>query len=407
MKTTLLLIALTFISCSLNAQKIKYKKDVLPYVESKELSFEGASVALKYHAQNVDENGELSEKALLLQYDNMYDTRLYLAAYYDNKGRQHKDLVALDSAIYFGNLSLKLYDSEDVKGYISNVEKLKIQIKKDIEEEKKLQEKLAHEQKYGLKTDTVKYIGGEFIGHCMVTFEKLNGEQIIFYNPDLGPFVADFECQMIDEAFDKLFKIEYKLEKQSFYTEDVGDQTVETYVLKSIQFPNYSEQEMFFADIKKKKKEMKMVALNNFLERNPLPERKFYDCDYCNEMKSRKIDVCNKEKVKSALIDYYWGGETVFFENDTVLFVNQRGEYDFVRYEITFCQPFNNPNNGRAEKCAYIKTIGTIKVGDYEIDAPDYYLLNWTDGELFNERGKVQLRHSAPKDLFLEELLRN
>lgn len=394
------------------SQNLKYKKDVLPHLN--ECSNKGLNNAKLYHAQNTKSDGSLTDKALLTQYDNIYKVRWDLARCYDMRSFDSLNIAYSDTALYYAGLCKELYNGEKEAQLIASLQKNrkilagKIKSKEDeMKNQKEAEEKFAYEMKYGLKSDTVKYVGGEFLGHCRVEFKTLNGESIVFYNPDLKRFGSSNDCQILDEAANKLFKIEYKLQSQQFYTEDVGSQVIETYVLQNIGFTNINEEQIFFDELERQKENERLNALYDFVDRNSgLPNRSPFICDNCNEMTSKKIDACNMTKVKDAIIHTYWGvregKEYVFFENDTLLVYNMYGEYELIPYKMEICQ--NKKIGVKETKCVAINFTSN----SYEYSRT-LYLTAWSAGEIMDERGQVVIRTtgaSGGQYLFLEELMR-
>lgn len=382
-----LLITLVFLAFTGTSQTIKYKKDVKPFIEQEKYDAQGFINAKAFHSANVNPDNSLTDKAALIQYDNMFSTRLYLAFCYQYLAYDQASTIMLDSAMTFANLALDLY--KDNATTLNLVESLKLS-KKEIEVFIKQQEKEAYNEKYGLKKSIVHFQGGEFIGHCRVTFKTKEGEEIIVINPDLAPFDSDNECMLLEDAINKEFVIEYQLEKATFYTEDVGSQTDEVFVLKSIRFEDVNEQNKFLDEQKQKKdKENTDELLAIIQNHGGIPERHKFDCDNCNERVLKGLDVCDKSEVMDALIHIYWydtympgggkankiGAEYVFFPDGKLLIYKDSDEYSIVDYTIEFCQ--STLMNGKTVKAAVVKYqiemqyVGLIEqvLNIYEYDA--------------------------------------
>lgn len=88
----------------------------------------------------------------------------------------------------------------------------------------------------GETTVVASMISAEFFGACYVRFRNDAGEEITFYNPNLGVYGReDGVCGVLDKYSDKKFKLTYHPSTAEIYIEDEGDQTVDTNIITSIE----------------------------------------------------------------------------------------------------------------------------------------------------------------------------
>lgn len=79
-------------------------------------------------------------------------------------------------------------------------------------------------------------VGAEFTGACYVVFQDVEGNDITFYNPNLGVYGnEDGVCGLKDKYRNKKFKLTYHPGMIEIYLEDVGDQKVETNIITNIE----------------------------------------------------------------------------------------------------------------------------------------------------------------------------
>ncbi|XOV67581.1 MAG: hypothetical protein ACFHU9_00135 [Fluviicola sp.] len=81
-------------------------------------------------------------------------------------------------------------------------------------------------------TMILKYIGGEFLGSCMTTFEDQNGDEVIVWNANLGEYEnPSNSCSMRDDLVGKRFKVTYEVGTVTLYMEDVGESQIENEII--------------------------------------------------------------------------------------------------------------------------------------------------------------------------------
>jgi len=237
-KTSMILLILVLIINFTFAQKVNYKKDLKPYIESNYTGDEAFQKAKLFHAQNTNSDFSISDKALLLQYDNVYQTRLYLSTCYGVRGEKKLSIEMMDTCVFYARLAAKLYDDVKTNEFINkmlNAKKAvidKVVTNKNVEEErqKQVQEKI----KYELKTSTATWLGARlYQGYCQCGMVTQNSNMI------------NKLCGIRPELANETFNISYQLGK----VELPGGKTMkgEGYVLKSISISNSETDKMFLS----------------------------------------------------------------------------------------------------------------------------------------------------------------
>jgi hypothetical protein len=98
MKKTLIVSLFILTSTYLLSQKVDFKKDLSPLINSKVYSKEGASKADIYIQQNSKSNGELTENAILLNYEKVYSAKLYKAHCLFKEGKDSREISIIENA---------------------------------------------------------------------------------------------------------------------------------------------------------------------------------------------------------------------------------------------------------------------------------------------------------------------
>lgn len=94
----------------------------------------------------------------------------------------------------------------------------------------------SEEKSKGESTVVAAIVSAEFTGACYVVFQDEGGNEITFYNPNLGVYGNDDGvCGLKDKYRNKKFKLTYHPGTVEIYMEDVGDQTVETNIITNIE----------------------------------------------------------------------------------------------------------------------------------------------------------------------------
>lgn len=234
------MLALAFI-CG-QAQNLKFKKDVQPLIDTKDFSMKAKNTTLNFHKQNTKEDGSLTEKAIMMSWDNMVLTRVHLGQCYYILGKESKNLTYLDSSLYFLNLAQDM-KSGDFSPMIKEVktarEKMAIENKKTQAESEKKKQQEEYQLMYGEKTITAVYTGGEFLGYCIWYFKDLQGKGYWFYNPSLGKYSDVSGCRMKPFYESDTFELTYKLGKTEIYNEDIGaNEVIEKDLIQTMKLKN-------------------------------------------------------------------------------------------------------------------------------------------------------------------------
>lgn len=85
-------------------------------------------------------------------------------------------------------------------------------------------------------TEIMTYTSGEFLGSCRVVFTRVSGEEMIFWNPDLGDFADEQNpCLIANQYQDTPFEITWQMGSTEVYMEEVGSSVIETEIMVGIQ----------------------------------------------------------------------------------------------------------------------------------------------------------------------------
>lgn len=141
MKKTLTIFLFLLTSTYLLCQKVDFKKDLSPLINSKDYSKEGASKADIYIQQNTKPNGELTENAILLNYEKVYSAKLYKANCLFKEGNEARDINLLEKAFkqykeVAESLSNCVPDAEEGKKKTENIINEIVEFKKAEEKRK-------------------------------------------------------------------------------------------------------------------------------------------------------------------------------------------------------------------------------------------------------------------------------
>ena len=255
---TLLLITLQFTAIS---QTIKFNKEIQPLIDNKTYTVESKNLAVQYHSQNTNPDGTLTDKAILVSYDNVYNTRVFLGLCFYSIGVTNQDPAPLDSSLFYLNLAQGMAGVNDVSTLINGVAKKQNELVIFQKNKAIKAEEDARKEKYALKTIEVSYKSAEFIGHCRVIFVDADGNEIVFYNPALGKYEDNAtNCGIMSDLMSEKFTITHQLETIEVYSEDAGSSKFENPVLKSIVLVNKDKEQQLNADlVKVYKQEMTML----------------------------------------------------------------------------------------------------------------------------------------------------
>lgn len=244
MKRNLIIATLFAVAICSQAQSIKYKKDVQPLIDAKDYSVNAKNTALKFHQQNAKADGSLTEKAIMMSWDNMYSTRHYLGLCYYSLGGEQSNVSLLDSSIFFFKLAhdMKVLDHTTEIRTVQNYKEKVIAKNKNLEAaEKKKKEEDEYQKIYGEKTIVGFNLSGEFVGYCLFRCVDTSGNEYYFFNQNLGSMMEE-GCRIKSIYAKDTFIIKYKLGKIELAGEnDEGGsvlQTVEKDLITDIQFAN-------------------------------------------------------------------------------------------------------------------------------------------------------------------------
>lgn len=241
------------------SQTINFKKQVRPYIEANTRTSESKNLAAEYHRQNSNPDGSMTDKAILVNWDNMYYTRLYLGMCYYTLGLADTNIVYIDSSLFYLNLAKEMNVS-DLTNHIKEVtaakNKMIVEEKQRNEQEAERKRQEEYNQIYGEKVIKATYIGGEFLGYCMFHFKDMDGNQHTFYNANLGAYSES--CRLKEIYAKDTFLITYKLGKIEIYNEDTeSDEVTEQYLIYNFELANPARANQINAQINSECKSIK------------------------------------------------------------------------------------------------------------------------------------------------------
>jgi hypothetical protein len=85
-------------------------------------------------------------------------------------------------------------------------------------------------------TEVVTFSLAENVGTCRVVFTRESGEELEFWNPDLGAFAdSNNPCMISGQYQDSPFSVTWQMGSMQIYTQAGGNEVVQTPMLQSIE----------------------------------------------------------------------------------------------------------------------------------------------------------------------------
>jgi len=240
-------------------QKVKYKKEIKPLIELEDYSEDAKQISLRYHNQNTNKDGSLTDKAILMAYNNMYHTRVHLGHCYYHQGIEIKSKVKLDSAEMFFSNAEKMSVEFGTRSAIEGINLTKKAKKEILNSKKQQQEQLAKEkekEKYALKTAQGTFADSRKTdAYCAIRFISNTNDTIIFLNPNLG-YYKSYKCEIKAEYSSEEFIITYKLGKPKLNNGYLVKEGDESQVLQSVKMADAEKEASLIAGKRKEMNEL-------------------------------------------------------------------------------------------------------------------------------------------------------
>lgn len=308
MKTTSIILVFLFVVTNYGiAQKVKYGKEIKPLLEQGKIS-EALPLLVSYYNQNIV-NGSWTNKAILLEMENMNAASELVANYYNQKASELQSIDFADSAIYWFNRMI-VDEHSNMQNASNNIETLKKQ--KLIWKAQK--EKNAREEHQRKVNDSIQ----ELRAAEKKEREEFQKKMLENYSGEDSPLIAAkvYANYFISANIDKLIEVGYKDERNG----NVGE--LRAKFIKAYMSGDKVEIQKQYNDARNEQyrnlhitedeekikvffKDEKTAVIENYLTYNPTPES-------CKKS-GQPVDCFYRGKVTLVYINDTWKVKDIHF----------------------------------------------------------------------------------------------